>query len=656
MQPMSPEQEIEPTPSSRTDSPKLPYHCDLVMKGGLTSGIVYPPAIKELAKDHRFHNVGGASAGAIAAVTTAAAEYGRQNGGPGFEDLAQLPEELAHTTAGVTKLQALFLPQAETKTYFDLLWQQRSMKAPSILERTNNLLGFALKRGPLLPASRPLWGAILLMAGALTWITLAPEAATLAFAALALLILVVVYLGTRILAGAKMLVDEAPGVLKENMHGLCNGSSVGDDIGLTDWLHEKIEAIAGPKRVDAPEDLQRPLTYGDLERSGIGLVTMTTNLSQSASEAFPFSDETWAFRPEEMKKLLPAAVAEYLIERGREASKTSSKKPELDEAKLLKLPPASELPVLLGARVSLSFPVLISAVPLYRLTPIRNAEGKWDYDYRQVWLSDGGICSNLPAHLFDAPLPSKPTYGINLATGLSRPVPAGDDEATQMSFAHQNVWRPLRTNSGSQPVIYDIASTAELLGEVLNTMQNWSDNTMSRAIGVRDRICTIRMAKNEGGMNLDMGPEVIAKLQYRGRAAGENLGWMVRGEAPPHAPAEKACPGQWARHRWTRLRAGMVAMDEHLEKLRTGFEKESVPQHGPTASDDISFAALVDKAHELEYLPYRSKWDDGAAQALKDALRSLRAVDFGPSSSASPPPLRRLTLSTRADPETELES
>jgi hypothetical protein len=30
------------------------YECDLIMKGGITSGIVYPPAVLELAKSHRF--------------------------------------------------------------------------------------------------------------------------------------------------------------------------------------------------------------------------------------------------------------------------------------------------------------------------------------------------------------------------------------------------------------------------------------------------------------------------------------------------------------------------------------------------------------------------------------------------------------------------
>ncbi|QND33346.1 hypothetical protein HB772_14600 [Sinorhizobium meliloti] len=51
-------------------------YCDLVMKGGITSGIVYPNAALALARDYRFKNIGGTSAGAIAAAACAAAAVG----------------------------------------------------------------------------------------------------------------------------------------------------------------------------------------------------------------------------------------------------------------------------------------------------------------------------------------------------------------------------------------------------------------------------------------------------------------------------------------------------------------------------------------------------------------------------------------------------
>jgi hypothetical protein len=56
--------------------------CDLVMKGGITSGVVYPSAIRKIAGRYRFRNLGGASAGAIAAVAAAACEYRWNQGEP----------------------------------------------------------------------------------------------------------------------------------------------------------------------------------------------------------------------------------------------------------------------------------------------------------------------------------------------------------------------------------------------------------------------------------------------------------------------------------------------------------------------------------------------------------------------------------------------
>ncbi len=56
---------------------------DLAMRGGATSGVVYPLAVCEIAREMRIRNVGGASAGAIAAACTAAAELARSTGREG---------------------------------------------------------------------------------------------------------------------------------------------------------------------------------------------------------------------------------------------------------------------------------------------------------------------------------------------------------------------------------------------------------------------------------------------------------------------------------------------------------------------------------------------------------------------------------------------
>src|SRR4051812_48408139 len=85
------------------------------------------------------------------------------------------------------------------------------------------------------------------------------------------------------------------------------------------------------------------------------------------------------------------------------------------------LPPAEDLPVAFAARLSLSFPVLISAVPLYSIKVdafSRRVEGTRlrleVADLKKNWFSDGGICSNFPIHFFDHWLPTRPTFGISL--------------------------------------------------------------------------------------------------------------------------------------------------------------------------------------------------------------------------------------------------
>ncbi len=84
--------------------------CDIIMKGGATSGIVYPKVILQLATRYRFRSIGGASAGAVAAAITAAAEYGRSRGG--FDEIAKIPEEMSRSLA------SLFQPAAAARGVF----------------------------------------------------------------------------------------------------------------------------------------------------------------------------------------------------------------------------------------------------------------------------------------------------------------------------------------------------------------------------------------------------------------------------------------------------------------------------------------------------------------------------------------------------------
>src|SRR5258706_4139838 len=87
--------------------------CDIVLKGGITSGVVYPLALVSLAEKYRFSQIGGTSAGAIAAAAAAAAEYGRYSENAGFDPPARTSDDVSH------KLLSLSQPTPALQTVFD---------------------------------------------------------------------------------------------------------------------------------------------------------------------------------------------------------------------------------------------------------------------------------------------------------------------------------------------------------------------------------------------------------------------------------------------------------------------------------------------------------------------------------------------------------
>src|SRR4029079_3502920 len=82
-------------------------------------------------------------------------------------------------------------------------------------------------------------------------------------------------------------------------------------------------------------------------------------------------------------------------------------------AVLRRLPDGRYLPVVIAVRLSLSFPVLLSALPLYQIDRSMPDDVK-NKRATRVWFSDGGLSSNMPLHFFDAALSGRPTFVINL--------------------------------------------------------------------------------------------------------------------------------------------------------------------------------------------------------------------------------------------------
>lgn len=498
--------------------------CDLVMKGGITSGVVYPSAVRVLSERYEFRNIGGASAGAIAAAITAAAELGARSGRGGYPELDRVMEELR--APGF--LRSLFQPSPATRPGFDL-----------VLRLTE---GTALRRVTLLlwrGASAAWWLAVpLLILAVLLEMAVAGSvrAPWLVPALVVGALLSVVSLAAAAGAGLVVLAGRFRRGLERNGFGMCSGVSQAGFEGpaLSDWLHERIQACAGR----TPED--SPLTFRELaeaEPHPIDLRLVTTDLSHGRPVILPVEPGSYLFRREDLEGVVPGDVVRWMWERA-ESPAWLEHATDRDPASFRLLPP-EDLPVVLGARLSLSFPVLISAVRL------------WSYDalgggLLETWFSDGGISSNFPIHFFDALLPGHPTFGLDLAPGAAAPgVP--------------DVSMPGRPAEQRAPRWQGVTGIAGFVRQIADVMQNWRDSMQAEVPGFRDRICQIRLGSGEGGLNVNMDRAAIDSLIRKGATAGETI---LETFDEPH----------WQNHRFTRYLTSMQRLQAELQRMNGRFE------------------------------------------------------------------------------------
>jgi hypothetical protein len=126
-----PNQFAPPSPAPRE---RPSEQCEVIMNGGITSGVVYPWALAEFARRYRLRGLGGASAGAIGAALGAAAEFGRTDGG--FDVLVGLPGELRDG-----KLGELFRAQRTTQPLLGVLLAATGHDKPGQARGTTGRLG-----------------------------------------------------------------------------------------------------------------------------------------------------------------------------------------------------------------------------------------------------------------------------------------------------------------------------------------------------------------------------------------------------------------------------------------------------------------------------------------------------------------------------------
>jgi predicted acylesterase/phospholipase RssA len=617
--------------------------CDLVMRGGITSGIVYPKAVAALSKRYRFRSIGGTSAGAIAAAVTAAAEFGRRSGrNPASfaEVVAKIPEQLGkETQTGRSFLFHLFTPERAVAPLFNFVfalvaagqgepdvdagspvkppskWRKRGLLFAAFDRQFQILLTFGIALFAVL--------AVGLLAGLEIW------ASALVAVPTSLLITLVV-VGLRISRWSRNQIA----ALRTNNFSTCSGladsaaqlgtgtpplGTAGAVVpGLTAWIDGLIQAAAGLK----PDD--PPLTFGDLWRASecgpargcdlcakeksaddfdrksrdVELVLMTTDLTRGLSARLPFlqSPTPLYFREKELKRLLPARVVQWMKERS-----PGQPLPSEEGEPFYRLPEPRDLPILLGARMSMSFPFLLSAVNFYARRERRGEKMM----LVPIWFSDGGITSNFPIHFFDSPLPTRPTFCINLVpweqTLAAQAAPTVDDDKgttdtivgeegfdghddarrSSMHAADQRefVWMP-RGNSAIATLInrFDHEKTPPLsaLGgfffAIFDTARLWGDNELMRMPGYRERIVHVAMKSQEGGLNLDMPETIIKDIAERGELAGALIGATFDPKCTSD-PLRRGITHGFANHRWIRFRTFMAAQESIGEQFARAIAK-----------------------------------------------------------------------------------
>jgi hypothetical protein len=556
-------------PEPLTERPPADRFCDLVLTGGVASGVVYPWAILEIARAFRFKSIGGTSVGAMAAALAAAAEYGRRNGyDDGFEVLRRAPGDLAKPgPRGLrTKMLSLFQPAPEGQRLFDLFVGAVDIYGET---RRSRVPRWVRLLWPILSSYRvpALWGValgLLIGRGSLLALLLAIPVCVL---------LAVVWYGLR--------PDLIKGLVKNDL-GLCRGKTQPGrdpktDPGLVEWLDKGIQLAAGLGREDAPltfRDLWSapgspgapcvPVGDGDDRRlRSINLEMITTNVTHGRPYRLPLQDETDRvyFRREDMERFFPDRVVAAMVKAARPYAPASEFDPPAGEGAksegLLELP-RGDLPILVAARLSLSFPLLFSAVPLWAVDHEMPREERV---LKRCWFSDGGLCSNFPIHLFDAAVPRWPTFGLWL--GQRNPfrrnrfvwLPKTHLQGSRDSWQRFDPDDPGTRVQARERVHKPLGFLAGFLLAAGLTAKDWQDRSAMRLATARNRVARLALRPGEGELHIGMPRKRILRMARRyGTASGK-----LFVERYADGPGERATPA-WQEQRWVRLQALLVGL------------------------------------------------------------------------------------------------
>lgn len=680
-----------PLPEPLLEEPPPGRFCDLVLTGGVASGVVYPWAILELARKFRFRNLGGTSVGAMAAALAAAAEYGRRRGHKNaFEVLRQTPIELAEEVApGRTRMLSLFQPSAAGRRLFELFVEALNVSYRNDAERSASGQGTRpdddlTRDAKALPVATRLWRIALKVLDLYRIRTL--TVAMLVMGSLGLVCLLVGWLlfgcaglgvcgaNVHAVAGRLLLLasvlsafavvllliaacrlafglvgDFLFGVVRNDL-GLCRGKSVPDDQGqstpaLVEWLNEGIQRAAGLPEHGPPltfEELWRaPLSPGGpvprvaadgtVEFKSLNLEMFTTNVTHGRPYRLPMLDQESRlfFDKDEWAEFFPAHVMNALMRDSLPYHPRTISDPAdpINGAGKYELPGA-KLPIVVAARLSLSFPLLFSAVPLWAVDmEMRRDATVNSRQLKKCRFSDGGLSSNFPVHFFDAALPRWPTFGV----WLQRRSKYWLDQAVWLppgpNDGRGDIWQrferdgeadaPPNATTGSRGWLWSAfarwcgrrpdASAAggdswpQLTGFLVSAgiaAKDWGDLTAMRLPHVRRRVARMGLLHAEGALNIAMSSRRIMHMAVTyGVDAGRQF---CARYAPPDVGQQPTVV--WREHLATRVSLLVGGLTEWLDGFgdAAAARDHTLPAREASDPADPRLAELIGVIERVE--------------------------------------------------------
>ena len=200
--------------------------------------------------------------------------------------------------------------------------------------------------------------------------------------------------------------------------------------------------------------------------------------------------------------------------------------------------------------------------------------------------------SGLPLHFFDAPLPSRPTsFALNLVPDTVEAVEVEEiagkltcasflgmsNPHTEQAEGWDKVWMPTK-NTTLVDRFNACTGVVGFLAAVLDTALNWADTELMAMPGYRDRVVHVKLAADEGGINLNMPSQVIMRISNRGKCAAELLAARFGSETGKDPQTCKDIELTWDNHRWVRYRSVMAALEVFARSLRVKWMDPSKPR------------------------------------------------------------------------------